>query len=562
MAGRSTGLLGKLEQLKTQYGEGCALGKLEVLRELAGRRLPRATDVQRLHEVLCFLRAYPDDPHLLARVEAMLDAFSTRPDLRRHRDALQDSGIAGTAIHFAFFPATAAWLARRWGEHLTIDWPQFDQQENLERLLPELVLPGEVAGIDNYDLDAREWIERFRGPDETDAAFLLLRLAQLPMSSYTLETRFEQLDIPLRLAPGADTPARTREKFRPAPISFASGPLRRPRRSVREQLARPPAVVRTPSPGESRRLLDLARGSMVTGQRDMDAFAYGDVSDVRLADTGDGMQFACIGLIPERRFVLECLYGFLILKNGVPVGYGSYLGLFSSVEIAFTVFDTFREGDAHDIYLRTLANAYHLLGYRAFSVDPYQLGRNNEDAIRSGAWWFYQKTGFEPREPVQQRLMRTELRRMRADPSRRSSAGTLRKLAQANLFLQLGRARDDVIGILPLENIGLQVTRYVAARFGHDRRRAEATCAREAAAVLGVRSLRGFSAGERLAWRRWGPLISILPGLERWTRDEKQALAAVVRAKGSRRESDFLRRFDAHQRLRRSIRRLALRDDV
>ena len=116
--------------------------------------------------------------------------------------------------------------------------------------------------------------------------------------------------------------------------------------------------------------------------------------------------------------MLECLYDFLILNNGVPVGYGSYLGLFCSVEIAFTVFDTFRDGDAHETYLRTLANAYHLFGYRAFSVDPYQLGRNNEDAIRSGAWWFYQKAGFEPREPVQQRLMRTELRRMRANISK------------------------------------------------------------------------------------------------------------------------------------------------
>ena len=28
-------------------------------------------------------------------------------------------------------------------------------------------------------------------------------------------------------------------------------------------------------------------------------------------------------------------------------------------------------------------------------IDPYQLGLENDDALKSGAWWFYQKLGFE-----------------------------------------------------------------------------------------------------------------------------------------------------------------------
>ena len=72
-----------------------------------------------------------------------------------------------------------------------------------------------------------------------------------------------------------------------------------------------------------------------------------------------------------------------------------------------------------------------------------------------------------------------------------------------------------------------------------------------------ARSLRRFSPGERLAWDRWGPLIMILPGLNRWPRPDKRALVQVVRAKGRRRESDYLLRFDQHRRLRRAIRQLA-----
>jgi hypothetical protein len=71
--------------------------------------------------------------------------------------------------------------------------------------------------------------------------------------------------------------------------------------------------------------------------------------------------------------------------------------------------------------------------------------------------------------------------------------------------------------------------------------------------LTGLRSLQGFAAGESLAWRRWSPLALALPGVSRWSAPERRALARVVRAKGGRRESDFLARFDAHPRLGRAL---------
>mgnify|MGYP006270346331 CR=1 FL=1 len=40
-------------------------------------------------------------------------------------------------------------------------------------------------------------------------------------------------------------------------------------------------------------------------------------------------------------------------------------------------------------------------GADAFTIYPYQLGHENDEALRSGAWWFYQKSGFRPRDPVE-----------------------------------------------------------------------------------------------------------------------------------------------------------------
>ncbi len=130
----------------------------------------------------------------------------------------------------------------------------------------------------------------------------------------------------------------------------------------------------------------------------------------------------------------------------------------------------------------------------------------------------------------------------------------MKKLASDNHYLYLSKRRDDVIGVLPLANVGLRITDYLAERFGYDRRAAEKTCVDEATRLLRVRSTRRASAGERLAWKRWGPLILILPELERWPTADRRALAAVVRSKGGPRESDYLLGFDRHRRLRRAIR--------
>jgi hypothetical protein len=48
-----------------------------------------------------------------------------------------------------------------------------------------------------------------------------------------------------------------------------------------------------------------------------------------------------------------------------------------------------------------------------------------------------------------------------------------------------------------------------------------------------------------------------LPGIEVWSPEDKQGLVDVIRAKGGRRERDFVVRFDRHRRLRRAVRRLA-----
>ena len=306
---------------------------------------------------------------------------------------------------------------------------------------------------------------------------------------------------------------------------------------------------------------------MVTRSRDLDAFSYGDPADVRVVDCGDGLAFACVGVVPERRLLLEAVYAFLTLRNGVPIGYVLSSALFESAEIAYNVFDTYRGAEAGPVYAKVLAMVRHLFGAETFTIFPYQLGDGNDEAIDSGAWWFYRKFGFAPRDAATRRLMRAEEARMARSAGHRSPPATLRKLARENLYFSLGAARDDVIGELPIPSVGLAVTRFLASNWGGDRERAERECAAEAASLLGIEARAGgataappgWNAGERLAWRRWAPLVCVLPGVASWSAADRSLLAAVIRAKGGRRESDFVRAFDAHGPLRAAVRAVAVK---
>lgn len=552
-----TRVLDRLWAVRDSYSPQAAAEKLELLAALRRRRLAAARDVVRLHETLCFLHAYPDNADVLHAVEEHLRTFGERTDLKRFAPRLADTGIAGTEIHYPFYWTTALRLAERWPGRLRIDWPAYSDPGPLDHLLFQLLPFTESLALDEADLDTRGWIDLLKGPGETDAEFVLRRIARLRVAEDVREKLFDDLEIPFALAPGPDTPTRTGPRYAGSPVVPQRRALERARPDLRAECRRPPLAVVPVSAREGERLIDLAREAMVTRARDLYSFKFADPRDVRMIECGEGLQFAAMGLLPERRLMLDSVYGYLTLKNGVPIGYVLTSAFYRSAEVAYNVFDTFRGGESAGIYGRVLAMVRHLFRADVFTIDPYQLGHDNDEGLASGAWWFYYKLGFRPRDRETIRLVKEELRRMHANPGHRSSKTTLNRLSATNMFLYLGREREDVRGLVPVDRIGLAVSRRLGEGFGSDREGALRTCAREAAALTGVRGFRGWSHGERLAFERWAPLIVFLPGVHRWAAEERRALGEVARAKGGRRESDFVLAFDAHRRLRRALLALA-----
>lgn len=542
--------LAQLERIKDQFGGANPAHKLALLRALDRARLGTAGQVERLHEVLCFLHAYPDNARVAGQVERMLARFARRADLVEHRDALADSGLAGTAIHYGFFWPTARWLAQRWPGEFRLDRRDGEAGDNIAGALPMLVTPAESQWLREQEPAGYDALDALRGR-ATDATFLVQAIDALPGNSFTREALFDRLDPSCVLHPARDTPSRTRAHYAAAPAIFRHAPLRRGRPDLRAEIQRPPRAVRALSPHEGLGLVELARGAMITRQRDLDAFAYGDPRDVRIVDDGNGLAFAMVGVLPERRILLPAIYGMLTLQNGVPIGYSQVDVLAGTAAISFNTFPTFRGGEAAYTFARLLAATRNILGATSFSIEPYQLGRDNDEGIETGAWWFYYKLGFRPHAPAARRIARTELARMKANPRHRSSATTLRKLADWHLFFDLDPAHPR--GLLPIAAIGERVAAQLARHPAADRDIALNDAGNTLMHLCGLRSLRGFSANERLAWRRWSPFLLALPGLEGFSAAELRAVARVLRAKGGRRESEFAALFAAHPRLVKTL---------
>jgi hypothetical protein len=548
----TTRILGALERSKDHYGAGCAEAKLTLLRRLDRARLSSARAVRRLHEALCFLRAYPDDARVLAQVERMLERFSRRADLRREREALTDSGIAGTAIRYRFFWSTLRWLARRWPERVAIDRSETEIADKLALALPLLVTWAEAAALKELKPPAFAALDRLRSRGEGDAAFFARRIEAMPGDAFTREAFHDAIEPTYELKPAADTPSLTRAKHAAAPAAYQRGRLRRGRPDLRRELGRIHRAVRVASAREGGRLIELARGAMVTRSRDLDAFAYGNARDVRLVDDGGGLGFVLIGVIPERRALIAATCGYLILRNGVPIGYGEAFVTGRAAAMSFNIFVTFRGAETAYTFARTLAMVRHVFGAESFSLEPYQLGKGNDEAHASGAWWFYYKLGFRPLTADARRILRQELACKRADAAHRSRAATLRALAESYLVFDCDRARASLPP--PVAELGLRIGDGLASGAEGERARFLAQCSREAMRLTGLRSLRGFSAGERLAWQRWSPLVVLaLPGVTHWGPAERRDLARIIRAKGGPDESEFIARFAAHPKLERTL---------
>ncbi len=550
--------LERAESIRLKFGAEFERQRFELIKRMEAGAFRTPSQLHRYHELVCFARAWPDSPRVLRLSRQITKHFERRQDLQRFRKRLEGTSIAGTDITYSFYLPTAKWLAKQWPQQLDIDWDNFEEHDRLDELLKHMAVFAEQQGLNSYGFNGIERIQKMRGKNNNaDGTFLISLFDLLPMAERVKEHFYDNLSLLFVLRPGPETPSRTRAELRVSKIHYQDRPLG-PATIDLKQAAKQPLTFGKVTGTQARRLIALARGEMVSRFRDLDPIAYADPQDVSVVDCGAGIQIVLYGIVPERRFLLESEYGHLILKNGVPVGYGSAWSLYGTCSLNFNIFPTFRGGQGVLLFTKTFSVYHQLFNADTFVAEPYQLGDDNEEAIQSGAWWFYNKLGYKPYDREVIRLAKSENEKRRARKNYRSTPSVLRRLAQAPMFLHLGRRRKDVLGLIELDACGLAVADHLSRRYGSERARAEADCAKTVCGWLDIDS-RKLPGDQRLWVRRWSPLIVSLGSVPGWSQSDKTALRAVMLAKGGQEQSRYVHLFDRHRQLREALLKLARR---
>ena len=248
----------------------------------------------------------------------------------------------------------------------------------------------------------------------------------------------------------------------------------------------------------------MARAASTVRYRELYGFTHGDPQRVFKTHIGRGVDVFITGLPSNRRLPLRAYHAAMIFKNGVPVGYFEGLSLFERMEGGFNLYYGFRDGETAWLYARTLNVFHHLLGVTAFSLDPYQIGYENEEAIASGAFWFYRKLGFRPTNPKVMKLVVNEEKKLASRSNYRTSAKTLRKLAAGPMIFELDKTPDKLrLGDwdrFQVRNIGLAVARRMGSKFGGDAERFREEAVKKLNGVLGL-SQRDWQAAGTLGFK-------------------------------------------------------------
>jgi hypothetical protein len=518
-----------------------------------------AATLARFHDKSLFLRAYPHSPRVLAladealsrsgeHVARLAEAFVDLTDL----DSPEVSGLAGVPVAMPFSWAAASWLARRDPERLRVDWDAEDLPDRLAAFLPRFVpLLEEQARVD-ANVPFREYVDAARGATP-DAAWLVGCLAALPYPGSVQAELWEATGLQLVWTP-RPTDSRGLARFpSPAPFCTDSPLLARRDVSVAAELAAPPPPLVRLSHRDGAALLDAARAAMAVRYRELPAFSAGDPAAVFRADVGRGVSIFVTGLVRDERLPLRAGFGTLFARNGVLVGYGDLHAAFSRADVSFNVFYAFRDGESAWLYARLLAVCRIVTGAAQLSVDPYQIGLGNEEAIASGAFWFYRKLGFRSSDADLERFASREESHLAASPGRRTSPALLRRLATAPLLYDVSGESCALPDTFRLRDLSLAVARRMAA----SELSPEAFRTRAARAVARVLDLSGLDSRSNEALRRFAPLLTLIEGLESWSPADKKSTALLIRAKAGPDELAYLRRLRAHKRLEAELLRAA-----
>jgi len=550
-------LLDRLDQARSEIG---TTNERNIVRALtAAGRARFGSDAQsliRFHDLLLFFRAFPPGPNVLRLAESLLQTFEPRVQAMLAAGGDADDfapeevvGIAGTVVEATFSYPMVCWLVERHPESLSIQWDDYERESQRAVIWPRFFPLMEEDSLTEANVPYLDWLKAARGRQD-ELPWLVRQFQRLRIGEKEKAALYDSLEIMVRWNMSGSRASRTLARKPVRQFFFHREPLIQRRQvSLAEEFAKPRLPIKVLSRRDAERTLDLVKEATGVRYRELYGTANADPAWVVQANPGRGVEIYFWGLAPEKRLPLRAYLAGFTVKNGVSINYVECISLFDWTEIGFNTFPAYRDGETAWIYAQHLRLLRQLHGVNAISVYPYQIGDGNEEAIASGAFWFYRKMGFRSMSAELEKLAQAEGKKVQANPRYRTSARILRRLSKAHVVYELPDAERGAWDSFAMRNIGFAVQKHMARDFGGDAEAMRKAAVARLARIIRVDPKKLKPQGQ-VAFEDFATVLNLVPNLDGWPSDDKDALRQIIAAKAGRTEQRYQNLLQKYRRLR------------
>ncbi len=474
--------IARLFSIRNQFGKQSAPEKIQLLNALNIKKVKNKNAIQSGYAMLLFLMAHPDNKTIYDLANQLLQQLQQHIQANEKiKTALYNTGITGTSLCAAFSFEMVKWL--RQTRPTEIKLSSFEAGDAQIQSILSVVMPKTESEI-LQDANA-EWKGWFKHLKQADEDMLNQFIDVFDSSDIRPEVKDELwntigINVEINFISLCSLPQSLTELYYHRSLI---------KKKNEQQSIQKPLRVKL-SENEAEQIIDCSRMILLRNLREIDPTSFTAPAYVSYYQLSRGISVAVMGMVPERRHPVDSYTSYTIFKNGLPVGYGGCWILFNSGRIGFNIFAGYRGGESKYIFDQVLQLHSKVYGLKRFTVDPYQIGKENSEGIYSGAFWIYYHAGFRPLQKQQQELAAAEELKIKANKKYRSPQSTLKTLANSRLelILQKGAVSFDATDI-SLAYAGILAKKYLGNRvLAHSGLRPEKDSVKKLASILNTKN--------------------------------------------------------------------------
>lgn len=539
--------LQKVQQLKMlcyNYGTEAAVQKNILLTEFSNCVLRTPTVIKDYHDVLLYLKAYPDNRLLLKKASLELlrvtDAIKKIMESRNYaaQRTLSGTGMAGTLIIAQFSFDITQWLIQNFEKSISFESAGGTPEQGaaiLHSVIPNIEYFYATQG--EHSLQKR--IEKLFLKTDT----LLKNIIDLFATNITTGKLRDALYDELKIFTEwkLEHPVYNR--------SFIQSILQKTffhknlakKINIAKIIASPHVQAISLSKKEKNYLVNIARASLAFYCRETDPVTYANAEEVTLFSCGRGLTIALYSMQPERRLSIESYIGYMVFKNAIPVAYGGGWIFGERCKIGLHIYPPFRKGESAYLFAQVLRVYHQYFHIQRFIIKPYQFGKGNTEGLRSGAFWFYYKLGFRPTIKKIADVAANEY-----DNRKQTPESVLKLFTHCNLELVL---KATLLKDFDASLISQAITLHINNQYNGNRTTAIHQSLLQLQQIIGIKKYNSLPPHLPDHILQFSLMIALLPQIKEWNKKEKKGLADIVLSKVHRNERKYILLLQKHNRL-------------